>query len=54
MEWFKLYLSASTTFEDVRYDSNDMLAFVASMDLVNNNDCDSDDDELLMNIGLNF
>ena len=24
-----------------------MLAFVASMDLVNNNDCDSDDDEFI-------
>ena len=39
--------SASTTSEDARYDSNDMLAFVASMKHENDSDCDnnSDDDE---------
>ena len=36
-------------FEDVRYDSNDMLTFVASMELVNDIDYDSDsnDDEFI-------
>ncbi|KAL6343098.1 hypothetical protein AAG906_018934 [Vitis piasezkii] len=37
--------SASTISKDARYDLNDMLAFVASIELVNNSDCDSDDDE---------
>ena len=39
--------NAFTTFEDARYDPNDMLAFVASMKHENDSDCDnnSDDDE---------
>ena len=39
--------SASTTFEDARYNPNDMLAFVASMKHENdsNHDSDSGDDE---------
>ena len=37
--------SASIISKDARYDLNDMLAFVASMEPVNNSDCDSDDDE---------
>ena len=39
--------SVSTTSKDARYNPNDMLAFVASMELVNDIDCDSnsDDDE---------
>ena len=36
--------SASTTFEDARYDPNDMLAFVASIEHENNSYCDSDSD----------
>ena len=36
--------SASTTSEDARYDSNDMLAFVAFMEPMNDTDCDSDSD----------
>ena len=37
--------SASTTSEDARYDSNDMLAFVAFMEPVNDTNCDSDSDD---------
>ena len=39
--------SASTTFEDARYNPNDMLAFVAFMKHENDSNCDSDggDDE---------
>ncbi|RVW72133.1 hypothetical protein CK203_057985 [Vitis vinifera] len=37
--------SASIISKDARYDLNDMLAFVASMEPVNNSDCDTDDDE---------
>ena len=36
--------SASTTSEDARYDPNDFLTFIASMEFVNDNDCDSDND----------
>ena len=36
--------NASTTFEDARYDPNDMLAFVASIEHENNSYCDSDSD----------
>ena len=35
--------SASTTSEDARYDPNDLLAFIAFMELVH----DSDDDEFI-------
>ena len=34
--------SASTTFEDARYNPNDMLAFVAFMKHENDSNCDSD------------
>ena len=39
--------NASTTFEDSRYNSNDMLAFVASIKHENDSECDSvsDDEE---------
>ena len=39
--------SVSIASEDARYDPNDMLAFVASMESMNDIDCDcdSDDDE---------
>ena len=36
--------SASTTFENARYDPNDMLSFVASIEHENNSYCDSDSD----------
>ena len=41
--------STFTTFEYLRYDSNDMLAFVTSMDFLNDTDCgsDSDNDEFI-------
>ena len=43
-------------FEDARYDSNDMLTFVASMELVNDIDYDSDsnDDEFIDEQRLEF
>ena len=37
--------SASTASKDARYDPNDLLAFVASIEFVHDSDCDSHDDE---------
>ena len=37
--------SASTTFEDARYDPNDFLAFIASVEFVYDSDCDNDSDD---------
>ena len=41
--------SASTTSEDARYDPNDLLAFIASVEFVHDSDydCDSHDDEFI-------
>ena len=36
---------ASTTSKDERYDPNDFLTFIASTEYVNDNDCDSDNDD---------
>ncbi|KAL6312903.1 hypothetical protein AAG906_016027 [Vitis piasezkii] len=37
--------SVFIAFEDVRYDPNDLLSFIASMEFVHDSDCDSDDNE---------
>lgn len=37
--------SVSITFEDARYDPNNFLAFIAFMEFVHDNDCDSDSDD---------
>ena len=36
--------SVSTTFKDVRYDPDDLFAFIASIESMNDTDCDSDND----------
>ena len=36
--------SASIAFEDAKFDPNDFLTFIASMEFVNDNDCDTDND----------
>ena len=47
--------SASIASKDARYDPNDMLAFVASIESMNDTDCDcdSDDDEFTYDKVLN-
>ena len=37
--------SASTTSKDAKYDPDDLLAFIASMESVHDSDCDSDSDD---------
>ena len=37
--------SASTTSQDARYDPNDLLAFIASVESVHVSNCDSDSDD---------
>ena len=41
--------SATTTSQDARYDPNDLLAFIASVEFVHDSDydCDSHDDEFI-------
>ena len=48
--------SVSTTFEDPRYNPNDLLAFIASMESMRDSDCDcdSDDDEFTNEHRLGF
>ena len=36
--------SGSTTFEDAKYDPNDFLAFVASVESMHDSECDSDNE----------
>ena len=40
---------ASTTSEDAKYDQNDFLAFVTSVEFVHDNECDSNNDDEFTN-----
>ena len=37
--------NSSTTFEDARYNPKDFLAFIAPVESMHNNECDSDSDD---------
>ena len=41
--------SGSTTFEDARYDPNEFLAFIASVESTHDSECDSDSDDEFIN-----
>ena len=41
--------SGSSTFEDARYDPNEFLAFIASVESTHDSECDSDSDDEFIN-----